>query len=83
MYILYKEINISTELILKDLLIRPRTCKALTAGFDNAKMASSHLYTTHQDSFLHSLFFSKSIDTFKVQSLMVYDTGIKLPNCIS
>ena len=28
----------------------------LTAAFDNVKMVSSHLYTTHQGPSLHSLF---------------------------
>ena len=63
----------STELILKDLLIRPRTCVALTATLWQCEDGFRSL--VHHTPKSSSFTISRSVDTFAVQSFIVQDTG--------
>ena len=79
-YILYKNINISVESILKDLLINPRTCVALTAAFWQCRDGlRSLVHHTPRSTFTSS----RSVDTFVVPSYLMYDAGRELPICIT
>ena len=69
-YILYKNINISVESILKDLLIRQ--CRDGLRSLVHHTPRSFSSFTS-----------SRSVDTFVVPSYMVYDAGRELPICIT
>ena len=78
----YKKSNMSAEVVLKVLLIRPRICEALTAAFLQCKDGFKSLLHHTPRSF-SSFTTSRSVDTFKLQSLMVHDAGSELPNSIT